>query len=66
MDNAGAFDNLIPLLPHKFRYVCIDLPGHGRSSHFPPHLPLHTLNFLLDIAMAPNWEFSSRGCIHIW
>nr|CAH7747215.1 unnamed protein product [Callosobruchus chinensis] len=26
---------------------CIDLPGHGRSSHFPPHLPLHTLNFLL-------------------
>ncbi|VEN45723.1 unnamed protein product [Callosobruchus maculatus] len=47
MDNAGAFDNLIPLLPQKFRYVCIDLPGHGRSSNFPPHLPLHTLNFLL-------------------
>ncbi|CAH2017630.1 unnamed protein product [Acanthoscelides obtectus] len=47
MDNAGAFDNLIPLLPDKFRYVCIDLPGHGKSSHFPPHLPLHTLNFLL-------------------
>nr|CAI5853766.1 unnamed protein product [Callosobruchus analis] len=47
MDNAGSFDNLIPLLPNKYRYVCIDLPGHGKSSDFPPHLPLCTLNFLL-------------------
>ncbi|XP_023013259.2 serine hydrolase-like protein [Leptinotarsa decemlineata] len=47
MDNAGAFDQLIPLLPREFYYVCIDLPGHGRSSHFPPHLPIHSVDFLI-------------------
>ncbi|XP_056648432.1 serine hydrolase-like protein isoform X3 [Diorhabda sublineata] len=47
MDNAGSFDKLIPLLPSSYYYVCIDLPGHGRSSQFPPHLPLQTINFLL-------------------
>ncbi|XP_023017659.2 serine hydrolase-like protein [Leptinotarsa decemlineata] len=47
MDNAGSFDTLIPHLPNSFYYVSIDLPGHGRSSHFPPHLPIHTLNYLL-------------------
>ncbi|XP_057672558.1 serine hydrolase-like protein isoform X6 [Diorhabda carinulata] len=47
MDNAGSFDRLIPMLPTSFYYVCIDLPGHGKSSHFPSHLPIHTLNFIL-------------------
>ncbi|XP_056648431.1 serine hydrolase-like protein isoform X2 [Diorhabda sublineata] len=47
MDNAGSFDRLIPMLPPSFYYVCIDLPGHGKSSHFPSHLPIHTLNFIL-------------------
>lgn len=27
-----TFNTLMPLLPPKFFYVCIDLPGHGRSS----------------------------------
>ncbi|KAF2895365.1 hypothetical protein ILUMI_10819 [Ignelater luminosus] len=43
-DNAGSFDKLIPFLPTTFYYICIDLPGHGRSSQFPPSLPFHTLN----------------------
>ncbi|KAG5892195.1 hypothetical protein JTB14_012931 [Gonioctena quinquepunctata] len=47
MDNAGTFDRLIPYLPNSFYYVAIDLPGHGLSSHFPPHLPIHSLNYLL-------------------
>ncbi|KAJ8922893.1 hypothetical protein NQ315_007929 [Exocentrus adspersus] len=47
LDNAGAFDRLIPLLPASFYYICIDLPGHGKSSHFPPHLPIYTTNFVL-------------------
>ncbi|XP_026463917.1 serine hydrolase-like protein 2 [Ctenocephalides felis] len=34
-DNAGSYDRLIPLLPKCFYYVCIDLPGHGKSSHYP-------------------------------
>lgn len=47
MDNAGAFDRLIPLLPKSFYYICIDLPGHGRSSHLPYYFPLHFLNFII-------------------
>lgn len=34
-DNAGTFDRLIPLLPECIPVLCIDLPGHGRSSHYP-------------------------------
>ncbi|XP_031727920.1 serine hydrolase-like protein isoform X2 [Anarrhichthys ocellatus] len=35
-DNCGAFNTLIPLLPKECRYVALDLPGHGLSSHRPP------------------------------
>lgn len=35
LENAGAFDRLIPLLPKQFSYLAIDLPGHGYSSRFP-------------------------------
>lgn len=34
-DNAGTWDNLIPLLPVNTSVLCIDLPGHGHSSHYP-------------------------------
>lgn len=34
-DNAGTFDRLIPLLPNHIPVLCIDLPGHGHSSHYP-------------------------------
>lgn len=34
-DNAGTFDPLIELLPTNLSILCIDLPGHGRSSHIP-------------------------------
>lgn len=33
-DNCGTFDRLIPLLQQDFYFVCLDLPGHGHSSHF--------------------------------
>ncbi|XP_068907557.1 serine hydrolase-like protein 2 [Tenebrio molitor] len=51
MDNAGSFDRLIPHLPKSFCYVCIDLPGHGRSSHFPPFFPAYTLNNIIVYKM---------------
>nr|CAD7205262.1 unnamed protein product [Timema douglasi] len=34
-DNAGSFDTLIPLLPTDIAFLCLDLPGHGLSSHYP-------------------------------
>lgn len=34
-DNAGTWDNLIPLLPVTTSVLCIDLPGHGLSTHYP-------------------------------
>ncbi|XP_055383557.1 probable serine hydrolase [Condylostylus longicornis] len=34
-DNAGTFDRLIPLLTPKHPVLCIDLPGHGKSSKYP-------------------------------
>ncbi|CAH1371224.1 hypothetical protein MTP99_012712 [Tenebrio molitor] len=50
-DNAGSFDRLIPLLPPSFCYICIDLPGHGKSSHFPPFLPIYSLSFVMVFKM---------------
>lgn len=34
-DNSGTFDPLIKLLPKDLSILCIDLIGHGRSSHMP-------------------------------
>ncbi|XP_037970928.2 probable serine hydrolase [Plutella xylostella] len=34
-DNAGTWDNLVPLLPVTAAVLCLDLPGHGLSSHYP-------------------------------
>lgn len=45
-DNAGVFDRLIPLLPKNYYYLCIDLPGHGRSSHFAGHMMIHVFDFV--------------------
>ncbi|XP_033300925.1 probable serine hydrolase isoform X5 [Bombus bifarius] len=34
-DNAGSFDTLIPLLSDEISVLCLDMPGHGLSSHYP-------------------------------
>lgn len=34
-DNAGSFDTLMPLLSDDVSVLCLDLPGHGLSSHYP-------------------------------
>lgn len=34
-DNAGTFDRLCPLLPGDIPILAIDLPGHGKSAHYP-------------------------------
>ncbi|XP_031844621.1 putative serine hydrolase [Nomia melanderi] len=34
-DNCGSFDNLVPLLSDEISILCLDMPGHGLSSHYP-------------------------------
>ena len=36
LDNANTFDLFAPYLPKHYRFLSLDLPGHGRSDHFPP------------------------------
>lgn len=58
-DNAGVFDRLIPLLPKDYYYFCIDLPGHGRSSHFPGYSMIHSFDFVFAYKVLLNylkWE----------
>lgn len=50
-DNCDTFITLLPSLPDKYYYVCIDLPGHGGSAHFPSHVPLEFTNYLSSIKL---------------
>lgn len=54
-DNAGSFDNLIPYLSTSFYYICVDFPGHGFSSPFPPHLPLQSTDFLIVLKLVVDY-----------
>ncbi|XP_065360376.1 probable serine hydrolase [Calliphora vicina] len=45
-DNAGTFALLAPELSQHVAILAIDLPGHGKSSHFPQGLVYHTLDYV--------------------
>lgn len=58
-DNAGTFDLLVPLLPAHISVLCIDLPGHGLSSHLPDGCYYNSLDnviVLLMIMKAYKWR----------
>jgi alpha/beta hydrolase fold len=58
-DNAGTFDRLIPLLPKKYSYLAIDLPGHGLSSWLPNGMAYHMQDFipvLNHLFSEYNWD----------
>lgn len=63
-DNLGTFDRLIPLLPDDIHYVCIDLPGHGLSSHFPPGNAIHYLDYIFLIPKILD-QLGWRDCIYM-
>ncbi|XP_065172661.1 serine hydrolase-like protein [Atheta coriaria] len=48
LDNAGAMDRLLQQLPTNFCYYAMDLPGHGRSSHWPQYAMIHSIDNLLS------------------
>ena len=58
LDNAASFDRLAALLP-ELRLVALDLAGHGYSSHRPPGVPYHFVDFSPDVLAAADalgWE----------
>lgn len=55
-DNVGSFERLLPLLPStNFRYVAVDLPGHGKSDHFGKGLPIHTLDYVIALKIIADY-----------
>ncbi|CAH1272988.1 SERHL2 [Branchiostoma lanceolatum] len=59
LDNANTFDTLAPLLPKDLYFVSLDLPGHGRSSHFPLGMSYKYENYLMDVhrvVQALGWK----------
>lgn len=48
-DNCGSFNTLIPLLPKECRYVAVDLPGHGQSSHRHPGVFYAFPSYVMDV-----------------
>merc|ERR1711915_188247 len=53
LDNAGTFEPLLPHLPKGRRIICVDLPGHGLSSHLPEgqnyNMQLESLSYIQRI-----------------
>lgn len=63
-DNCGTFDRLIPLLRQEFYYVCIDIPGHGHSSHFYPGYRITLENYVLAVKRVIDYlEWTKFKCI---
>ncbi|XP_053955960.1 probable serine hydrolase [Anastrepha ludens] len=60
LDNCGTFAKLAPLLVRTAGSVlCIDLPGHGYSSHLPPGIIYHTMEYvrvIIGLMKSYNWS----------
>lgn len=51
LDNCGTFTRLAPLIlgEKSRRIICIDLPGHGHSSHYPPGMEYNMVDAIIHI-----------------
>lgn len=48
LDNAASFLPLAEQLP-QFRWICIDLPGHGKSAYRPQGAIYHFIDYIGDV-----------------
>lgn len=58
-DNLGTWDRLLPLLPQHIGVLCVDLPGHGRSSKYPKGMVYHVIDYvhiILRIVKEYKWR----------
>ena len=55
LDNCGSFDRLLPFFPKNHRVICLDIPGHGFSSHYPPGMMYHHFDGISHIRRAADF-----------
>ncbi|KAH8409401.1 hypothetical protein KR222_002584, partial [Zaprionus bogoriensis] len=46
LDNIGSYARLVPLLPAHVGVLCIEHPGHGRSTPYPPGIQYSLFSWL--------------------
>ena len=59
LDNANTFDKIARLLPENIRFVAMDFPGHGLSSHRWPGMPYIHFECVADVKKVVSqlgWE----------
>ncbi|XP_059044900.1 serine hydrolase-like protein 2 [Achroia grisella] len=59
LDTAATFRPLVSLLPDKFYYIAIELPGNGRSDRYPPGMMINIYDLVYCVAMVVRhfrWE----------
>lgn len=61
--NCGAFDRLIRLFKNNYNLLAIDLPSHGRSSHFFEGSPLNLIDFVFALKRVTKHLKWTRFCV---
>jgi pimeloyl-ACP methyl ester carboxylesterase len=54
LDNAGSFALLAPKLADRFRFIALELPGHGHSSHLPAGISYHYVDYVSAVISAAD------------
>ncbi|XP_075989343.1 serine hydrolase-like protein 2 [Anticarsia gemmatalis] len=60
MDSAVSFRPLVNLLPQKYYYIGVELPGNGKSDPFPPGLMISIYDILYSLhAVVKHFRWES-------
>lgn len=54
LDNAGSFAFLARRLAEQFRFIALELPGHGHSSHLPAGISYHYVDYVGAVISAAD------------